>query len=222
MEKEKKCITIVPIFNHLEEDQMMEIMDATTQSSYKKGSLIYSDGDEVDSLFIVRKGKIRIYKISESGKEKLVRILLPGDYTGELAVFGKYFQTSYAEAMSDTEICMITKEKLQEFLLKYPTIALKILAEFSNRLNESEKQTTRFATEKVETRIAFFLAELIDDPQGSLEVELPMSKKDMASYLGTTPETLSRKLSDLEEKGLIIQKSGKVIEIVDIDELLFI
>ncbi|NLY87794.1 MAG: Crp/Fnr family transcriptional regulator [Clostridiales bacterium] len=222
MQSQKKCITIVPIFNHLEEDQMMEIMDATTQSSYKKGSLIYRDGDEVASLFIVRKGKIRIYKISESGKEQLVRILLPGDYTGELAVFGKMYQTSYAEAISDTEICMITKEKLQDFLIKYPTISLKILAEFSNRLNESEKQTTRFATEKVETRIAFFLAELIEDPNLSLEVELPMSKKDVASYLGTTPETLSRKLADLEEKGLILQKTSKRIEIMDIDELLLV
>ena len=63
--------------------------------------------------------------------------------------------------MEETQVCMITRSDLQEFLLKYPSISLKILAEFSNRLEQSEKQTARFATEKVETRIALFLAECL-------------------------------------------------------------
>ena len=91
--------------------------------------------------------------------------------------------------------------------MKYPSISLKILAEFSNRLEQSEKQTTRFATEKVETRIALFLAECLEREDQSNEFEFPMSKKDLASYLGTTPETISRKMSDLEEEGYIKQKS---------------
>ncbi|MBM4764397.1 Crp/Fnr family transcriptional regulator [Bacillus sp. B15-48] len=216
----KACVALVPIFNHLEAEQMAEIMETVNPISYKRGEIIYHAGDESDSLYIVNKGKIRIYRLSESGKEQLVRILSPGEFTGELALFKETIHESYAEAMIDTSVCLIRRSDLQEFLLKYPSISLKILTEFSNRLEQSEKQTTRFATEKVETRIALFLAECVDGEMN--EFVLPMSKKDLASYLGTTPETVSRKLTELEEMGYIKQKPKKTIEILDIDGLLLI
>lgn len=220
----KACIQLVPIFNHLEEEQLTEIMHTTKSVSYDKGSLIYRAGEAADTLYIVNKGKVRIYRLSETGKEQLVRILEPGDFTGEMAIFSpeNTFHESYAEAMVNTKICLIKRSDLQEYLLKYPTISLRILNEMSQRLEKSEKQTTRFTTEKVETRIALFLAECVDDEKNSMEFTLPMSKKDLASYLGTTPETVSRKLADLEEEGLIKQKPKKRIEVVDLDGLLFV
>ena len=108
-------------------------------------------------------------------------------------------------------------------MLKYPSIALKVIAEFSSRLEASEKQTTRFSTEKVETRIALYLAESLNDEElGAAEFTLPMSKKDLASYLGTTPETISRKFNDLEEKGYIKQITHKRIRVLDLDGLLLV
>lgn len=218
----KSCIALVPIFNHLEEEPMKEIMGTAQSVSYKRGENIYQAGNQSDSLYIVNKGKIRIYRLSESGKEQIVRILYPGDFTGELALFSNSIHESFAEAMEETQVCMITRSDLQEFLLKYPSISLKILAEFSNRLEQSEKQTARFATEKVETRLALFLAECLDHEGRSNEFVLPMSKKDLASYLGTTPETISRKMSDLVEAGYIKQKVHKRIEILDLDGLLLV
>jgi len=219
-ENHKQCITLVPIFNHLENEQMNEIMTAARSSSYRRGEMIYKAGEQSDSLYIVSNGKIKIYRLSESGKEQLVRILNPGDFTGELALFNEGIHESYAEAIADTQVCMIRRTDLQEFLLKYPSISLKILSEFSSRLEQSEKQTTRFATEKVETRIALFLAECLE--RDSNELTLPMSKKDLASYLGTTPETISRKLADLEVAGYIKQKGQRGIEIMDLDGLLLV
>ncbi|MEH6907935.1 Crp/Fnr family transcriptional regulator [Neobacillus drentensis] len=219
---QKVCVSLVPIFNHLEEKQMNEIMKTTNSVSYKRGEIIYQAGDKSDALYIVNKGKIRIYRLAESGKEQLVRILNPGDFTGELALFNEALHESFAEAMEETQVCMINRSDLQEFLLKYPSISLKILAEFSNRLEQSEKQTTRFATEKVDTRIALFLVECLPNGGQPQEVKLPMSRKDLASYLGTTPETISRRLADLEAAGLIKQKPHKIIEILDLDGLLLV
>ena len=218
----KACVSLVPIFNHLEADQMDEIMKATRSISYCRGEIIYRAGDKSDSLYIVSSGRIRIYRLSESGKEQLVRILNPGEFTGELALFREGIHEAYAEAMMDTNVCMITRTELQEFLMKYPTIALKILSEFSERLETSEKQTTRFATETVETRIALFLAECLEGENQVMEIKLPMSKKDLASYLGTTPETISRKLAEMEDKGYIRQLPQRKIEILDLDGLLLL
>lgn len=214
------CISRVPIFNHLEPKQMEEIMGVIKTTHYKKGEFIYSQGDAADSLYIVNSGRVRIYRLAESGKIQLMRILNPGDFTGELALFRASIQESYGEAICQTDICRISGADLQQFLLKFPTISLKILQEFSERLATSEIQTTRFATEKVETRLALYLCECLEGQDHQGEVVLPMSKKDLASYLGTTPETLSRKLTELEENGYIKQQNGKRIQIIDVEGLL--
>lgn len=216
------CISLVPIFNHLEKTQMDEVMSLIHSKSYKKGEDIYQSGNKSDALYIVRNGRVKIYRISESGKEQILRILNPGDFTGELALFNESVHDAYANALSDTDICMIKRDDLQNLLLKYPNISMKILSEFSNRLAQSETQTTRFATERVEMRIALFLVESLDIKSRSHTITLPMSKKDLASYLGTTPETISRKLFEFEDAGLIKQVSNKEIEILDIDGLLLI
>ncbi|HYF81747.1 MAG TPA: Crp/Fnr family transcriptional regulator [Clostridia bacterium] len=219
-EAHEACVSLVPIFNHLEKEQMEEIMEVTHSVSYRKGENIYRAGDQSDSLYIVSEGRVKIYRLSESGKEQLLRVLHPGDFTGELALFRETIHEAYADAMEETSICTVKRSDLQGLLLKYPSISIKVLVEFSSRLEQSEKQATRFATEKVETRIALFLAECIDAESHSKEFVLPMSKKDLASYLGTTPETISRKLFELEDAGYIKQKTQKRIEILDLDGLL--
>jgi CRP/FNR family transcriptional regulator len=199
---------------------MDEIMTVTNSITYKKGEVIYRAGDQSDSLYIVNKGRVRIYRLSESGKEQLLRILNPGDFTGELALFNDSIHEAYASAMVDTSVCTVKRSDFQNLLMKYPTISLKVMAEFSTRLEKAEKQTTRLATEKVDTRIALFLAECIEDDTKNNEIILPMSKKDLASYLGTTPETISRKLLEFETLGYIKQISNKKIQILDLDSLL--
>ncbi len=189
--------------------------------NFKKDEIIYGPGDESDTLYIVREGRVKIYRLSASGKEQLISFLNPGEFTGELSLFREGQYERFAEASMDTELCTIQRQDLQEFLIKYPTISLKLLEEFSNRIEESEKQQTRYATEKVETRIALFIAESLENEAATM-VELPMSKKDLASYLGTTPETISRKLNELEEAGYIERLTNKKIKVLDLDRLLMV
>ena len=212
------CVSLVPIFNHLEKEQMDEISATAHTRQFKKGEFIYQPQEESNSLYIVHKGFVRIYRLTESGKEQLVRFLGPGDFTGEMALFRSSLHDSFAEATRDTSVCVITKDELQPLLAAYPAISLKILAEFSNRLEQSERQTTIVATEKVEIRLAMFLVELLEE--GSNIATLPMTKKDLASFLGTTPETISRKLGAMEDRGLIRHISNREIAIMDADELL--
>src|SRR5690625_4890814 len=190
------CVSLVPIFNHLETSQMTEITGVTKSRMYKKGELLYTPNDISDTLYIVNSGFVRVYHLTETGKEQLIRFLKPGDFTGELSLFSSGTHDAYAEAVKETTVCMVQRKDLQNLLDKYPAISYKIMEEFSDRLKQSEKQTTIVATEKVETRLAVFLAELLEP--GNSEIILPMTKKDLASYLGTTPETISRKLTSLE------------------------
>lgn len=215
------CVSIVPIFNHLQNEEMEEVAKTTRSISLKKGELLHSAGDVSDSLYIVHQGKVKVYRLSENGKEQLIRILQPGDFTGELALFKESIHDDYAEAMEKTDICSIQRGDLQEFLQRYPNISLKILSEFSNRLGQAESQMTSFATEDVETRIGLYLAQQVEENK-STEYHLPMSRKDLASFLGTTPETISRKLAKFEDEGWIEQEDQRRIRVLDLDALLLI
>ena len=201
---------------------MDRIAEKAHTKHYQKGEFLFRSQEKDDALYIVNRGKVRIYRLSDSGKEQLVRILNPGDFTGEWTLFNPdAVHEEYAEAIRDTSVCMIQQHDVQELLKEYPAISLKLLGEMSQRLERSERQTAQVAVESVITRLVLFLAENVEPEMGnSPTITLPMEKKDIASYLGTTPETISRKLGELENEGLIQQLSGKRIKIQDLDDLL--
>lgn len=213
------CFSIVPIFNHLDDSEMKEITKTVHPISYPRGQMIYQSGESSKGLYVVHKGIVKVFRISNNGKEQVVRILGPGDFTGELSLFSTSIHDSYAETIEPVQICMIGREDFQKNLLKYPNIALKMLTEFSNRLAKTETQVANIAMETTEIRIAMYLASKIKE-QNNNTITLLMSRKDLASYLGTTPETISRKLTEFQEAGWIRQKTNREIEIIDLDALL--
>src|SRR6476661_5394480 len=103
------CVSFVPIFNHLAYEDMLEIAKTSHSKSYRKGDMVFKAGDASDYLYIVHKGQVKISRLSESGKEQLIRMLEPGDFMGELSIFTDEVLTNYAEAIVDTEICAIHK-----------------------------------------------------------------------------------------------------------------
>lgn len=215
------CVSRVPIFNHLPGEELAVIAGKATMRTFERGHFIHRSGDLSDQLFIVHQGKVKVYRLSESGKEQLVRILRPGDFTGELALFSTRKHDSYAETTETSQICTISRADVQELLLKYPAISLHILAEISRRLDVSEKQTAVIATESINARLGQYLADLAECAD-SRTFNLPMSRKDLASYLGTTPETVSRRFGEFEAAGWIRQAGQRHIVILDLDALLLI
>ena len=222
-EHSPSCISLVPIFNHLDLESQAIISTKVRSKSLKKNEFLYRSGDPDDSLYIVHKGQIRITHLSESGKEQLIRLLNPGDFTGEWTIFSdSTYHTNYAQATRNTKVCTISRTDLEELLSRYPMISTEILKTMAVRLQESQNQTASITTQDVNSRIIYYIEGLVDSDSGDeVTVSLPMSRKDLASYLGTTPETLSRRFTHLEENGLIKQLPKNEIYIPSVEELLF-
>lgn len=212
------CVSKVPFFNHLDMEEMLKIVKMSRSLNFDKGEIIYHDGDPLEYLYIVHKGRVKIYQLFESGKEHLLRILDQGEFMGELALFSEKTLDNYAEALLKTEICAIHRDDMQELMKTHPTIAIKILEQFSDRLEKTEKLVGQLSAKDVEARTASYLVELAEE-KNAIEVILPMSKKDLASYLGTTQETISRRLSNFQTKGWIEQTGHRNIKIVDLNAL---
>lgn len=219
----KACVNLVPIFNHLDEESLEKVAAKAQHRDLKRGEYLYQAGDEEDSVYIVHKGQIQVFHLSEGGKEQLIRVLNPGDFTGEWTLFSSNtYHETFAMATRNTAICAINRDDLQALLGDYPAISMKILQAMSDRLSQSEKQTASVAIEQVSNRIIYYLEDLAkDETEDAVTIKLPMARKDIASYLGTTPETLSRKFKELEEEGLIEQLPKNTIHIPSVEELLF-
>jgi CRP/FNR family transcriptional regulator, anaerobic regulatory protein len=214
------CISRVPIFNHLNENEMAEISQVAVSKRLKKGELLFHSDELSEHLFIVHKGLVKMYRITENGKEQIIRFVEEGDFIGELSLFSKSTTTSFAEAMEDTEVCTIHQKDIHQLLLSYPTISLKILEEITSRLHESESQIEKLNSQDVEKRVASYLVELIEGQDGeSMTIQLPIRKADVASYLGTSQETLSRRLSAFQNQGLIELKGQRKIIIKQLEKL---
>lgn len=214
----KLCVSKVPFFNHLAYEEMVKIADISVHRTYKKGETIYEAWDSLNYLYIVHIGSVKMVQLFESGKEQVLRILEPGEFFGELALFTEKNMESYVEALEKTDICMIHRDQMQQLMTTYPMIAVKILEQFSQRLDAADKLIGELSAKDVEARIAGYLLELAEK-QGTTEITLPITKKDLASLLGTSQETISRRMSNFQKHGIITQQGHRHITIEQLDAL---
>lgn len=213
------CVSLVPIFNHLSGNDLAVIAGKARMRTFQRGQFIHRAGDPFDQLYIVHRGKVKIYRLSDAGKVQLVRLLEPGDFAGELGLFVSSTHDSYAEVLAPSEICLIKRSDLRELLRQYPDISLHVIDQLSDRLATSEKQTAVIATESVNARLALYLAGLAEE-SGGPTIRLPMTRRHLASFLGTTPETVSRRLGAFEAAGWIQQTGQRDITICNLNALL--
>jgi len=218
------CIDNIPIFVDLPFEVKQSIMESSDHKVYKKGEMIFSPGDCFDYLFVVNKGRVKLSKISVMGKEQILKILEVGDFAGELALFKDTVMTNFAEAMEKTEICIIKNEKIHEIIVQRPEIALKFLEKYTERIQQSEEIIEQIGLREVEQRIANYLVSEVEKnnikgKNKEYVINLPVTKSVLSSMLGTTKETLSRKLSLLQDGGLIRLEGQRKIIITDIEGL---
>jgi CRP-like cAMP-binding protein len=214
--RHKSCIEKVPIFSNLTTEEMIEVSMTAVQMKYKKGEIIYLEGELSEKLFVINTGKVKIYKLSEEGKEQIIRILQVGDFMGELSLFTNYPLKNNAEAIETTTLCTIDSKQINDLIEKRPSIALKIMKELSTRLEKTESLIESIGHRNVEQRVADILLRMADDNN---VVNLSISKKDLAAHIGMSQETLSRKLSSFQEEGFIRQEGQRKIIILNREAL---
>ncbi|AFW91570.1 FNR like protein A [Lactococcus cremoris subsp. cremoris UC509.9] len=206
------CIQLVPLFFDLSPDELAQVEEIVQHKKVKKGETVIQPSAE-PLLTIVAKGSLKIYQISSTGKEQLLRVIEPGGYEGEKSIFGLVNKNLFGEALSDSTICFVRKSDFTELLLAKPQLSLRLLEMNAVKQNETEQQAKFLMMESVEMRLANYLLDLAKITDGSY-VQIPMTLKDLSAFIGTTPETISRKLRLLEEKGLVEHyvKSFKILD----------
>lgn len=218
MERLLDIISMVPSFSGLPEDQLNEIKNIAIDRRFKKGEIIFSDGDEGKGFYVVVQGLVKIFKLSPEGKEQILHIYGPGEPFGQVAVYAGWSYPASAEAIAESHALFFPREAFVDLITRIPSLAMSMLAVLSMRLRAFTIQVENLSLKEVPGRLAGYLIYLLEEQKERDGVTLNISKGQLASLLGTIPETLSRIFSRMTELGLI-EVEGRRIKLLNRDGL---
>jgi CRP-like cAMP-binding protein len=208
-----KQLAGIPLFAGLSKAQYEALARIGVRRSCRKGERIFSEGDEGTGFYVVVAGRVKIFKVSADGKEQILHLFGPGESFGEVSVFtGQGFPADAVTAVQST-LLFFPRMAFSALIRKDPTLALNMLAQLSQRLRLFAGLIEDLSLKEVPGRLAKYLLYL-SERNGDGEMKLDVSKGQLASLLGTIPETLSRILAKMNRQELI-RSRGAQIRIVD-------
>ena len=220
------CAKKVSLFASLSDQELMQITNLVAQKQFSKGDLIFSEGQPFDQLYIINSGSMKVFKYTKDGKEQILYVLNEGEFLGDLSLLKKGVLPFSAIALEDISLCTIHKNDFDHIIKTNPSIGLKVLEYAHDRIFELENLIQTLTTKDIEARLATLLLNLSktfgepskDDPL-EVYIHLPMSREDMANFIGVTRETISRKLSYFQSENMIEIIGNRAIRIISLDTL---
>lgn len=208
-----------PLFNGLSAQERADISAISVERSYGRGEMIFGEGDLADGFYIVGRGRVKIFKTALDGKELILHIYGPGNPFGEVPVFAGGRFPANAMALAASQVLFLPRGDFVALIARRPSLAMNMLAELSLRLREFTVQLETLSLKTVPSRLAAYLVRLSREREAKKrtsesEVQLPLSKGQLAGLLGTIPETLSRIFAKMSAAGLI-RVEGKTIFLLD-------
>lgn len=204
-----------PLFASLSPDELAELAALARPLRLPAHHLVFSQGDQADALYLVSRGRVRIFKVLRDGRAATMRHVGAGETFGEAALFAAEFP-AFAQTMDAAELYRIRVEPFRRLLAERPGLALNLLAAQAHLMVLLSQRVEELLL-PVPARLARYLLDL-STQQASEAVRLPVAKRELANRLGTVPETLSRALTQLARSRLIKRK-GETIEILDSEAL---
>ncbi|HIQ38355.1 MAG TPA: Crp/Fnr family transcriptional regulator [Desulfocapsa sulfexigens] len=208
----RQVIATSELFGGLSPEHLDEIEKIATRKEYKRGETIFFEGDPGTGFYMVETGKVKIFKMSLSGKEQILHIFGSGEPFGEVPVFHDQPFPANATALEKTSLIFFPRKDFVELVYTMPSLVMNMLAVLSMRLRRFATQIEDLSLKEVPERLAGYLLYLAEEQGNTDRVELQISKGQLASLLGTIPETLSRIFARMSDEGLI-RVEGKNISL---------
>lgn len=210
----RQIIANSQLFGGMPPEHLDEIEKIAVLKKYSRGESVFFEGDPGVGFYMVATGKVKVFKTSLSGKEQILHIFGPGEPFGEVPVFHGQPFPAHAMALEKTTLIFFPRKDFVELVHSMPSLVLNMLAVLSMRLRRFATQIENLSLKEVPARLAGYLVYLSEEQGNREQVELQISKGQLASLLGTIPETLSRIFARMSDEGLI-SVDGKKISLLN-------
>ena len=196
----RRYLQQVEVFQDLSETQIYEVERSTRMSTVGPGRILHQPDEKSEMLFLLKSGRVQIYRISPDGKRFIVSNIEPGMFFGEMALLGQAMHDSFAEAVTDSTVCVISRRDLEYLIGRFPTIGVRIMQALADRLSEAESQLEDLALKSLTARLATLILRLSSGANGRVA---GLTHNDLAERVGTSRETATQALNELKNAGLI-------------------
>ena len=212
-----------PLFRHLLEQELQDIMLSKITETFKRGSIVYYEGNRMKGFYCVQSGIIKIYQTGFDGKEQIIRFAKPGDIIGYRSVVSNEPACTTTEVIDNAVLCLIPTEILLNLVKNNGNFAVELMKLTCKELGEANSYITDIAQKTVKERLAEILLHLEDefgvDSTGVLSISL--TREELSNIVGTATESIIRLLSEFKTSGYI-ETNGRKIKILDKPGLKFI
>jgi CRP-like cAMP-binding protein len=205
----------VPAFSTLSEQDVERIAEVAVPRRYEAGEVVFREGDESDTCYVVRSGRARAVREHSDGRSITLANFGPGDIFGELAMFDRECRSATVDTLEDMEVTAILGGDMRRLLRERSEIALELLTALARRLRETNERLARQSFQTVQSRVASVLSELVRVELGGREpgagVLIVSTQAELAQLAGSSRESASRFLAVLERAAIITQGRGKLV-----------
>ncbi len=210
---QKLCTRSIPIFANLTHAQLKRISDLTAHRRWNRGETICMEGHAADYVAIFNAGSAKAVRTGADGREQILYLFSEGDFFGERQLLTQQPAAWTLVALEPVRLCLLSREAFGTLLRENPDIALNVIGELERRLGRLENALLGMGARRAEARLAAVLSEFAASygqphPEGIL-IRMPLSREGLASYVGMARETVSRKLGQFEDNGLLRSLDGR-------------
>lgn len=214
-DQKMRHLQMVDVFRGLSKAEMAEMDRTTTMSTCRRGRIFYQPDDASEVLFILKKGRVQLYRLSPEGKKLIVTTLGAGTIFGEMAIIGQGMHNNFAEAVEDCLLCVMSRHDVERLILSKPDVALRFMQVMADRLKRAETQLGDMAFKSIPARLASLLLHLREEHGDHI---CGYTHQDLAEAVGTYRETATQILNEFKA-GHIIEIGRKRIDVLDPDGL---
>jgi CRP/FNR family transcriptional regulator, cyclic AMP receptor protein len=205
----------VPVFSTLSDDDLAHVTQVAMPRRFDAGAVVFKEGDEGSTCFIVRSGRTRAIREHPDGRSITLAHFGPGDIFGEMAMLDGERRSATVEATEDTDAIAILSDDMHRLLREHPEISVKLIGALGQRLRETNERLARQSFQTVQSRVAAALAQLVAaareaDAPGDGDVLVTTTQAELAQLAGSSRESASRFLAVLERAGIITQGRGRL------------
>jgi len=204
-----------PLFEGLASDHLESLAVIAELQTLEEGAALFAEGDDAAGMYVVGAGKVKVFHLSPDGKEQILHVFGPGEPVGEAPMFAGERFPAHAETMTPARLVYLPRQGVLDVLMAHPPVALAMLAVMARRLRRFAAHIENLSLKDAPARLASYLLYEADLQEGVDVVALDMTKGQLAAFLGSTPETLSRVLGRLVREDLVAATGYRDYRIVD-------
>jgi CRP-like cAMP-binding protein len=201
----------IPLFAGVGDDDLEDVAAHLIERRFPRNATIVEEGLPGDYMYVIREGRVKVTKLSEEGREKILQMLGEGAFFGEMALLDQAPRSATVKTLSPVRLLALSRADFLSVLRRSPDLAMAVIQELTRRLRETDEQASSLSFQRVKDRTRGLLRRMAGPADGGARITPPLTHQQIADMIGTSRETVTRVVKDLKQEGWLDQQGKRYV-----------